>query len=284
VGAGHATASTLPTAAPATIDDVDLQVLLRNSIEHGMLTAPTQNTLYMIYPPATTVVTMTYGTKVYRSCDSFQGYHSATSLTDGTRVYYAIAARCAPPTGLTSLDVATWGASHEIAEAATDPDPDDRPTWQLPYDEAQPWIAPFGGEIGDLCEGMPLHIDGHVVTALYSNTAAAAFQRPCVPAPAGPMFAAASDVHLVAIRPGGTSTATIRIVASDPAASHLTFTAYSIPLNSVTITPSTSTVAANDQFELRLAVPASAPAVESVILMAVRDATYASLTYLVNQP
>jgi hypothetical protein len=283
VGAGTATAWTAPAAAPATMDDSDIQLFLRDRIEHGTLTAPTANTLYVLYPPATTTITETFGTTVYRSCEAFEGYHGATSLTDGTRVYYAVAARCSQP-GWPLLDLLTGVASHEIAEAATDSDPATNPAWQLTYDPAQPWIAPFGGEIGDLCEGMPLHIENHVVTALYSNAAAAAFQRTCVPAPPGPMFAAASETRLFTITPGDSAQTTIRIVSSDPDASNLTFLAYSLPPGSVTVTPSSATVAANDQFALNLAVPASTPAGEYVVVLQVRDASYPSFTYLILRP
>jgi hypothetical protein len=102
------------------------------------------------------------------------------------------------------LDVATWTASHEIAESATDPRTD-QPAWTSPIDE-----------IGDVCEGFPLRIEGHTVTALYSNEAAKVDARPCIPALAGPTFGAFADSDAVGIAAGGSVTVKLGFYSTGP--------------------------------------------------------------------
>jgi hypothetical protein len=274
-----ATTWTVPTPAPATIDDAELQVLLRDAIEHGTLVHSSASTLYAIYPPATTTVTETFGSAVYRSCETFGGYHGTASLTDGTPIYYAVAARCAPQAGLDQLDTVTWAASHELAEAATDPDAN-HPAWRMPYDPATLYLSPYGGEIGDLCLGYPLHVENHVITALYSNAAAAAGQRTCVPAPPGPMYAAISDPHELAITAGHSADLAISIV-SPVAVDHLHFAVYSIPQGVLTITPASSTVAAGDHLTVHVGAPASTPPGGYNVVMNVSDGGYSSVTYAI---
>jgi hypothetical protein len=82
----------------------------------------------------------------------------------------------------------TIGASHEFAEAATDPHPiGNDGTYRLTDDDS--WSAGgggFGAECGDMCENLPdLAYDetGYQVQRIWSNGAAARSQQPCQPAP-----------------------------------------------------------------------------------------------------
>ena len=272
-----ATAWTAPSPAPATIDDVDIQALLRDAIENGTL-PHNASTLYTIYPPDGTVVTQTFQSMVYRSCIDFAGYHGSATLTDGTYVYYALAPRCPPQEGLSQLDSVTWAASHEIAEASTDPDPDS-PAWRLPYAPSTFYLAPYGGEIGDLCLGYPLPIENHVITALYSNTAAAAGQRWCVPAPAGPQFVADPEPHDLAITAGGGADTTVAIMSPTSVTSlSLAMAAFG---PGITLTPSSSTVSGGDHVAVHVNVSASTPAGVYVVGMKLSGPDYKTITYAI---
>ncbi len=276
ISAGQASSTwTIPTAAPSAIDDTEISAMLRDAIQTGALAPPTAGTLYNIYPPATTQVTQTYGVTVYHSCQDFAGYHSATSLADGTRVYYAVSARCPPPASYSQLEALTWIASHELAEAATDPDRDNL-AWLVPYDAAAPWVAPFGGEIGDLCSGSPTHVEGHVVTTLYSNDAAANGKRTCVPAPPGPAFAAITNQHIVTAGSGQGPDATISIWSPDPTAHGLALRMYSIPAG-LTVTPQIQTVSAGDRVPVSFSHAASG---NYLVVLNLADSAYLNLTYM----
>ncbi len=174
----------VPTAPPATFDTSQVATFLQAAVTSGAIPAPTPNTLYNFYPPPSMIVTQTYGTSVYTGCTDFQGFHDSVSV-NGQTVAYAMAMRCpAWEQGLSDVDFATWGSSHEIAEAATDPFSGSG--WFIT--DATLDTLYSGGEIGDLCDGHPTRVDGHYVTELWSNSAASADQRPCVPAPPGPMY------------------------------------------------------------------------------------------------
>jgi hypothetical protein len=74
--------------------------------------------------------------------------------------------------------------------------------------------TPELGENADLCTGHPTRIDGYLVTRNWSNVAARAGERPCVPAPPGPMFGAFADP--IAVKDGGTATAKVTYYATGP--------------------------------------------------------------------
>ncbi len=171
------------SAAPATLDDAAIQKMLLDAwaATTNKLPAPSADRLYTIYPPAGTTVT-SFGTE---GCTGFQAYHSSVKAPTGETLVYAVMPRCAETQGMTPLDFVTWGSSHEIGEAATDPIASN-PAWVTPADPS--FLQPEQGENGDLCTGFPMRVEGHMVTALYSTKAAAADERPCVPAAKGPMF------------------------------------------------------------------------------------------------
>jgi len=95
------------------------------------------------------------------------------------------------------LDGATVSASHEWAEAATDPYPEAKPAWEGLGDDDLGWELMVQGqdENGDLCEfdedsygsyGAPAFAS--MVQRQWSNASAAAGHAPCVPAPQNPYF------------------------------------------------------------------------------------------------
>lgn len=202
----------LQTAAPATLGQDDIANLLLGGFADGSIPAPNGSRIYMIYPPAGTVVTQEGG---YQGCVTFQAYHlqidvPATATAAATKAYYGVTPRCAETSGMTPLDYTTWGSSHEAMEAASDPQYD-RPAWRI---DMQTLLTPELGENADLCAGQPTKVEGHQITRNWSNVAAKAGERPCVPAPDGPMFGLFADPGDLAIKPGETKTLTLHAYAA----------------------------------------------------------------------
>ncbi len=184
------------TETPATaLADADVQQWLTGKINGGGgFPQPDGNTLYVIYYPATTTVTLDGGSL----CTEFEGYHSDYAITAGQYVTYAVVGRCPPPVaGLAEIDEVTAEASHEIIEAATDPLPQDKPAYIDVDADHRAWELVGGGaEIGDLCAPFPDSFYNptgitNLVQRVWSNAAAAAGHDPCQPNGASPYFNAA---------------------------------------------------------------------------------------------
>src|SRR5262249_48364596 len=150
-------------------------------------------------------------------CQDFQAYHGSfvaplpadAGVDAGATALaiYTVTPRCADTQGMSPLDFTTWGASHEVMEAASEPDGEHR-AWVI---TAQTATTPELGENADLCTGHPTRVEAHMVTRNWSNVAAAKGDRPCVPAPAGPMFGAVPEASSVSVNPGSSVTAKVRL-------------------------------------------------------------------------
>ncbi len=176
-----------------------LQDLIKAQVTSGAFPAPTSDTLYVMYLPSGTTVTQPAGPGggTATSCKQFGGYHGAVTVTPkgggaDVLVPYAVIPRCDATEKTTTI-----AASHEIIEAATDPDASEGNTSVAYYMTGNPvWTAPFGGagEVGDLCvdlfAGVPLSYDesGFTVQRSWSNPSAKASHDPCVPIPAGQAY------------------------------------------------------------------------------------------------
>jgi hypothetical protein len=188
---------------PQTISDLDIESLVLRDIDAGVLPPPGSpiRSLYMFYLPASiTVSNGGFGA----SCKNFLGYHNEYSfslLNPADNFNYAIVADCSPGQANELMQIETT-ASHELAEAATDPFPISAPAFQI-HDLNSPWV--IAGQIveaGDVCEGQymlaPGSDGGFWVQQIWSNLAADAGLAPCVPAdPQRPYFG-------VTVSPAGT--------------------------------------------------------------------------------
>jgi hypothetical protein len=183
--------------APATLADTDVQAWLTTKItaDAGAFPQPDADTLYVIFYPDNTTVTMGGGSL----CQQFQGYHNDYAITPGGPfVIYAVVGRCPPPVmGLAEIDEVTAEASHEIIEMATDPLPQDQPAYLTVDADHMGWaLVNGGGEIGDLCAAYPDSFYKptgitSLVQRVWSNAAAMAGHDPCEPNGASPYFNAA---------------------------------------------------------------------------------------------
>ncbi len=248
VGAAtHPATFVAPAAAPAALDDADVQQLLLDAIANGTLRAPTAGSIYTVYPPAGTTVT-SFGAA---GCQDFQAYHFSTVTPGGTPVVYAVTPRCAFTQKLAPIDHVTWGSSHEIVEAATDP------FYAAPAYRQDDPAAGQMGENADLCTGFPLRIENHTVTANWSIKAAKADERPCVPASPGPMFGVATPSTTPSLAKGASTDLPVTLYSNAPMAAFEVF-AYA-ETEAVTATLSKKSGENGDALTLHVKANATAP-------------------------
>jgi hypothetical protein len=162
--------------------------LLQDHIFSGELPAPDAQTLYVLYFPAGTTITMDGMT----SCSSFGAYHYSADLTPlGSTIpietAYAVEPRCSGEPFITTA------ASHEILEAATDAHPGRSRGYAM---EDLGWQQ-LGDENGDVCDhtwGFDTMMQSTFsVQRAWSNASALAGHDPCVPAPPDPYFNVAPE-------------------------------------------------------------------------------------------
>jgi hypothetical protein len=192
------TGVTLAEAAPTKLTDAQVQAWLRNHISAGQVPAADADTIYVIFYPAQSIVTMGDGSLCgMSSADDFQGYHDDFALTPNNFVSYAVVGRCPPPiASVAEIDEVTAEASHEIIEAMTDPLPTDNPAYIEVDNDHLAWQLIAGPEIADMCAAngnaffTPAGVS-NLVQRVWSNAAAAASHDPCEPYGSSPYFNAA---------------------------------------------------------------------------------------------
>lgn len=208
--------------AGKSITDDAIKALLTASVAAGAVPAPVDQIVYAFYFPAGTQISANGAS----ACTEFLGYHSEADVTwQGVtkRVAYAVMPRCPAPTKAATKDQLTVTASHELAEAASDPYPYTAGTYRMLTNDA--WIPLIGGasagnENGDVCVFADNYDEsGYKVQPIWSNAAAAASKEPCQPQPplASPIYfgAAVRTTPLkggrnvegyVVVKPGGAVT------------------------------------------------------------------------------
>ncbi len=188
---GYVELDPAPVANKTLDNDADLKPYIQGLITAGTLPAPDANTLYAMYFPQSTKITLTLGAKVDESCNAFGAYHDSGVFSSGgamVEAAFAVMPNC-------GRGGRTVSASHEFIEAATDPHPQTMTGWYA-YNDA--WFMVGGGEVADLCEGRGSVMDesGNSVAKSWVNTAAAASKDPCLPSdPAVIYYGAAVDTN-----------------------------------------------------------------------------------------
>lgn len=247
-----------PDAAPATIDDSGIVSLLYAGVADGSLPRPAADVLYMIYFPATT--TITAGPD--KSCEAFGGYHNS-ARRGGVELSYAVIAACTGfVDGLNDLEDREVVASHELIEAATDPLPDNHPSFQLD-DPTSSWFG-FGTEVGDLCQRPDtteiVRESGFVAQRTWSTSAAAAEHDPCVPGATADYFnLVVQSPGVLRIAPGGHAPVTLRAWATGAArGTTWQLDAEGAKMNAQTLTLSASMIKDGATVSLDVALPQTA--------------------------
>jgi hypothetical protein len=175
VGSGTYGGHVYVNEAPASkLSDSDVEDWLAKKIADQTLPAPTDQTLYILYYPSSTTVTLDGAA----SCREFLGFHSAATVQwqgSDMKVAYAVVNRC------NDLDQVTETSSHEIAEAISDPQPLDVQSLGYMLLESNAWTM-LGGENADMCAGVAgVTENGWSLTRVWKNQNAALGQQPCVP-------------------------------------------------------------------------------------------------------
>jgi hypothetical protein len=189
----------IPTAAPATMSDKDLASFVAGNVAKTDGTGwptPTGDVVYIVYLPKTTTL-MLQGKGACQQ--GVGGYHDSTAV-NGKQTAYAIVPRCG-----NQFEHITISASHELAEAATDPYPRSRPAWSGFRDDDLAWefFQQFQSENGDACE---FYRDSNllagesdvnfVVQRQWSNASGTAGHDPCVPAFKGTTYFNTTPLNL----------------------------------------------------------------------------------------
>jgi hypothetical protein len=181
---------------PAMIQDADIQTYLAGKITSGAFGTPDPETIYTIFYPSTTSVTLPSGILGNAtSCTTFGGYHQDFTATpmggSPTNFAYAVLPLCAGEGGMSQIDLLTGALSHEWIEASTDPFPVTNNGADSAYaqvdDDHFAWLVLGGGlEAGDLCVGeynaffKPMDV-GFTVQRTWSNMLAKQGHDPCAP-------------------------------------------------------------------------------------------------------
>jgi hypothetical protein len=193
-GVGPATAGqpiSLTEQAPAQIDDAQIQTWIGQKVTAGTFPQPDANTLYVIFYPASTSITL-FGTS---SCQQFGGYHNEGQLANGQPFAYAILPRCSD---INELSAAT---SHELVEGVTDPHPQTNPAYGQVDGDHVIWPVVLGGqETGDMCAQFQSSFYrpagyNFVLQRCWSDMAAAASHDPCAPSLPGEVYYNAAPVQ-----------------------------------------------------------------------------------------
>ena len=179
-------------APPVTIDTTGIEAWLTQNLDGthaGWPALDASAIVAVFYPSSTTVQDATFGT----SCTDFNGFHFESLKTTG--LVYAVIPRCAAAGPLVGLDGLTASLSHELVEAATDPNLQTAPAWQSSDDDHLIWNFVPGAEVADMCDLEPQSfqrlVGSYMVQRTWSNASALAGHDPCVPPLAQPYFVAA---------------------------------------------------------------------------------------------
>ena len=165
------------TAPPAQMSDQDIRNFIAANAG-SVLPAPTSQTMYMLWLHPNTKLMFGGG----EACASgIGGYHNDTTV-NGTIVAYGVVPRCG------SIQSATSAGSHEIGEAATDPQPSGSAGW-VGFSDATTVFNLWqrnNVENGDACEFFKdsFYTDtglGYAVQRLWSNKQGALGHSPCQP-------------------------------------------------------------------------------------------------------
>jgi len=217
-GGGHVELTTPAAAAYTDTAYVDggassIKDLISQNVHSGVFPAPDSNTLYVIYFPSSSTITLTAGTQTAQGCTAFGGYHTHVPVTTPTGAVVDVAYAVIPQGLFCSLlGAPTYAASHEIIEAATDPYPGTTANGYYMDQTRDAWLAISAAEVGDVCAllmdfqaiavspppnpSASVYVEStYNVQRSFSNVSVLAGHDPCVPTQGGPYFNVAPAVE-----------------------------------------------------------------------------------------
>ena len=172
-------AVTLDDALPARIHELDVAKLVTRRAGEGRFGTLDADTLLIVYLPKGVDL---YDAFISRYCSGARAIHRSLRLPE-LAVGYAVLPRCGGEAELTT------SASHEILEAATNPNPSNRAFAFEPEPVTLGFVV-AGLEPVDPCgivdrANAPAMESGFAVQRVWSNRAASLGRYPCVPAADG---------------------------------------------------------------------------------------------------
>jgi hypothetical protein len=206
VGSGtHLAKVRLSGSPPATLDENGVGALLLGAIADGGLPSPTAATdvLYAFYLP--TGINMTFlGNAVCEQVgnDFLGGYHWEAQ-GNGQHIDFAVVPTCSSGNLTESVGNLEFSATHEFAEACTDPFPSSNPAYIM-TDPTSPWTS-LGGEVGDECHHLSGQESGHTYQTIWSISSAGKGGPPCVPWFAETFYGASATPAAIQTVPAGCS-------------------------------------------------------------------------------
>lgn len=186
------------------LTDAQMTSFVRAAIASHPSLAPDGNTMYQLILPTGVAYLGNAG------CTQASGYHQPFG-TGGDA--WGVVQRC-QSTFDTQLEQLTIVASHEILEAATDPD--DHTGWGVAM-ASPPWSGSAWGalgksfleEVGDFCIGTRIDVGGVMLQRMVGNGAIRSGWDPCVPALPRPYNNVLPGAEWSTLVPGGTQTITL---------------------------------------------------------------------------
>lgn len=183
----------ITSAIPGNLSASQLDTMIADDVSSAPTSgwpADDNQTEYVVYVPQTT--RFTDGGQ--NACNLEEGYHDETSEGSLPHIVYAVVIEgCHAQENV--VDFSTETASHEIAEAATDPHAESDLAWAYFDSKHLAWDLWQGDqdEVGDACEYFDdaFYQDTGVkawVQRLWSNTSGLTGHNPCLPLPARPYF------------------------------------------------------------------------------------------------
>jgi hypothetical protein len=201
LGTVTSAATLMGPAITSNVTDHDVFEYVEAIVATNASIAPDGHTLYLLYLPQ--LVEVVHDGTPNTNCDQFGAYH----VRFGTRGdNLAPVQRCTEKFPVENMTVA---ASHEIFEAATDPDDH---SYRLPaVAEDAPWTETVwnawdltgGAELADLCVGTYWREGPNVYQRVWSNVAARRGGDPCVPALPDPYYNTTLAEEWYAVPKGG---------------------------------------------------------------------------------
>jgi hypothetical protein len=171
-------------AITSNLAEAEVIALIAQAIADGGAPQPDGNTLYLIYLPAPFEVSPSF------ACAYHKGWRTDAGTLTGDG--WGVVSQCRTFHGETPVEANIRVGSHEIVEAVTD----SLRGYNLGTTPTTPWFSSVwrsyeqsgGVEVGDLCEGTRIFVDGWDFQRSWSNVHAQAGEDPCLPPNPGGYF------------------------------------------------------------------------------------------------
>jgi hypothetical protein len=205
----------LDFAAPPLVDEDGVRSWFESNLDGSQpeFGAADPNAIYILFLPQMTAATY-YGASLCNS-PHLSGYHGDGIAGGGTRITYAVVARCAD-----DIDTLTIEASHQLVDAAANPRPSIAPGFGAMDPDFLPWAQLPGAQVATMCESSsPASVFsselGFAVHQVWSNAAAKAGKAPCFPSATGDVYFNSAPVLTEDVTMGSHTTKGLKLAVGE---------------------------------------------------------------------